>query len=162
MQARRTWLAAVAAVAVVVIGTPFLLDDRGVPEARAWVENHPTFEQVPQEDWQVTADRTSALGALEGRLLPRLNSNLALRRTVWDVPGGDFDTVVGHIASLVQHEGTPTEAFGHLWYEQPRSTTYGFITDAEPVDDQTQQVFIDVIDTAAGVEVIVSASRHER
>jgi hypothetical protein len=146
----------------VLAGAYFLLDDRGVAEARAWVENHPTFDQVPQEHWQVKADRTSSLGPLDGRLLPQLNSNLALRRTVWDVPGGDFDTVVGHIASLVQHEGTPTEAFGHLWYEQPRSTIYGFTTDSERGDDQTQQVSINVIDTPAGVEVIISASRHER
>jgi hypothetical protein len=48
-------------VAVVLAGAYFLLDDRGVAEARAWVENHPTFDQVPQEHWQVKVDRTSSL-----------------------------------------------------------------------------------------------------
>jgi hypothetical protein len=163
MNARRIWLAAIAAAALAaVIGAYLLLDDRGAAEARAWAENHPTFDQVPQDHWRVTADQTSSLGPLDGRLLPQWSSTVAQRRTVWDVPGDDFNTVVDHIASLVQHDGTPTEAFGNHWYEQPGSTTYGFTTDFEQTNDRTQLVSIDVIDAPTGVEVIISASQSER
>jgi len=162
---RRTWMTATAVIAVVVaiFGVYLLLaDDRGVPEARAWTENHPTFEQVSQDHWQVTADRSHSLGPLDGRILPQLNNTLAQRRTVWNVPGDDFDTVVNHVASFVQHEGTPTEAFGQLWYEQPRSTIYGFRTRPQPVEDRNQSVSISVIDTGNVVEVIISAVQTER
>jgi hypothetical protein len=159
----RRWLLVSAATLVVVLAGGYLsLDDRGVPEARAWAENHPTFDQIPQDHWQVTADRTTTLGPLDGRLLPQLSSTLARQRTVWDVPGDDFDTVTAHVASLVQHRGTPTEAFGHLWYEQPGSRTYGFTTDFERFEDRTQLVSITVVDTPAGVEVSISASQAER
>jgi hypothetical protein len=160
---RRRRLVSAAVIVVVLAGWYVMLDDRGVPEARAWVETHPTFEQVPQDHWQVTADRTWTMGPLDGRLLPQLNSLLAARRTVWNVPGDNFDTVVAHVASVLQYDETPTEALGHHWYEQPRSTFYGFTTRSDPVDDRRRQgASITLTDTHAGVEVIISVSQHER
>jgi hypothetical protein len=67
------------------------------------------------------------------------------------------------VASVLQYNETPTEAFGHHWYEQPGSTIYRFATRSEPVDDRRRQrASITLTDTHAGVEVIISVSQHER
>jgi hypothetical protein len=106
-----TVIAAVAATAVLLV---VALADVRPNDDRAWVEQFPTFEQLPQRDWELVEDHVRS-----GYVLIRLQgwSETTAQREAVYVVDRDVDQIASHIDEKLGIEAphTPVEQYGASW-----------------------------------------------
>jgi hypothetical protein len=114
MRATKFTITAAVVVAVVIVGVVVSLAVASPAEDRAWVEQFPTFERLPQEDWQLVKDDVS-----DDYFMVRLfgwSETTAQREAVY-VVDRDVEQVAAHIDEQLGIEAThtPVEQYGSTW-----------------------------------------------
>jgi hypothetical protein len=112
-KATKFTITAAIAVAVAVVGV--VVGVVASPDGdRAWVEQFPTFEQLPQEDWQLVRDDVTS-----GYFMVRVfgwSETTAQREAVYIVDR-DVEQLAAHIDEQLGIEAThtPVEQYGATW-----------------------------------------------
>jgi hypothetical protein len=128
MRATKFTITAAIAVAVAVVGVVVSLAVASPDRDRAWVEQFPTFAQLPHEDWQLLGDDVTS-----GYFMVRLfgwSETTAQREAVY-VVDRDVEQIAAHIDEQLGIEAThtPVEQYGSTWVarQSPRHevATYG-------------------------------------
>jgi hypothetical protein len=128
MRATKFTIPAAIVVAVAVVGVVVSLAVASPAGDRAWVEQFPTFEQLPQEDWQLVKD-----DVFDDYFMVRLfgwSETTAQREAVY-VVDRDVEQIAAHIDEQLGIEAThtPVEQYGASWVARrgqvSGSATYG-------------------------------------
>jgi hypothetical protein len=144
MRATKFTITAAIAVAVAVVGVVVSLAVASPDEDRAWVEQFPAFEQLPQDDWQLVED-----DVFSDYFMVRLfgwSETTAQREAVYLVDR-DVDQVASHIDErlCIEATHTPVEQYGASWVSRrgqvSGSVTYGARASDE---DRNRSASVDV------------------
>jgi hypothetical protein len=146
-----TVIAAVAATAVLLV---VALADVRPNDDRAWVERFPTFEQLPQSDWELVEDHVRS-----GYFLIRLQgwSETTAQREAVYVVDRDVDQIASHIDEQLGIEAphTPVEQYGASWVAR-WSPLYEVATYGAGASDEARKrsPSVDVRPARATVELV--------
>jgi hypothetical protein len=144
MRATKFTITAAIAVAVAVVGVVVSLAVASPDGDRAWVEQFPAFEQLPQDDWQLVED-----DVFSDYFMVRLFgwSETTARREAVYLVDRDVDQVASHIDERLGLEATHTrvEQYGASWVAR-RGQVSGTVTyQARASDeDRNRSVSVDV------------------
>ena len=156
MRATKFTITAAIAVAVAGVGVVVSLAVASPDEDRAWVEQFSTFEQLPQEDWQLVED-----DVFSDYFMVRLfgwSETTAQREAVYLVDR-DVDQVVSHIDEQLGIEAThtPVEQYGSSWVGR-RSPIHESATYRTLLSDEGRQrsASVDVRPDASSGQTLVT------